>query len=174
MQQSVQKRARQQLSCTACRHGKLRCNRQQPCDQCLKRSKASSCTYLAPPEKKRKARNTKDRIAHLEGLVVQLMSQNSTGSSSSPGSQNDNERTRDSSSHSPAVSSDTSSKNGYTDHSYSSASITTGQLKVSNGETQYHGSAHWEAILEDVSYSTTVFNSLRKFHFVWFSVAKIP
>lgn len=151
MQQSVQKRARQQLSCTACRHGKLRCNRQQPCDQCLKRSKASSCQYLAPPEKKRKARNTKDRIAHLEGLVVQLMGQNNTtGSTSSPGSVNGSDSARESSSNSPPVSSETSSKNGYSEHSYGSASVTTGQLKVSRGETHYHGSAHWEAILEDV------------------------
>jgi len=157
MQQSVQKRARQQLSCTACRHGKLRCNRQQPCDQCLKRSKASSCQYLAPPEKKRKARNTKDRIAHLEGLVVQLMSQNTSGNSSSPGSLNESDststsiRTRDSSSSSPTVSTDTRNKKGLKQQSNGAASVTAGQLTVANGETHYHGAAHWEAILEDVS-----------------------
>jgi len=156
MQQSVQKRARQQLSCTACRHGKLRCNRQQPCDQCLKRSKASSCQYLAPPEKKRKVRNTKDRIAHLEGLVVQLMSQNGPGTGSSPGSLNGSDsasatsRTRDSSSNSPPVSSDAGSRNSQQQRSNCATSVTAGQLTVANGETHYHGAGHWEAILEDV------------------------
>jgi hypothetical protein len=85
--------------------------------------------------------------------VVQLMSQNNaTGSTSSPGSMNGSDGTRDSSSNSPPVSSETSSKNGYSEHSYGSASVTAGQLKVSKGETHYHGSAHWEAILEDVCY----------------------
>ena len=68
-----QQRARQQLSCTACRTGKLKCNRQHPCDQCTKRSKDHECHYLPPPAKKRQNKNTKDRIAQLEGLVVQLM-----------------------------------------------------------------------------------------------------
>lgn len=157
MQQSVQKRARQQLSCTACRHGKLRCNRQQPCDQCFKRSKASSCQYLTPPEKKSKrAKNTKDRIAHLEGLVVQLMNQNSSRSSSSPGSLNERDRRQNSSSHSPLDASAVTSTDGTINqppHSDLSdtATVTAGQLKVANGETSYHGSAHWEAILQDVS-----------------------
>ena len=68
-----QHRARQQLSCTACRAGKLKCNRQHPCDQCCKRAKEDGCLYLPPPAKKKQSKNTKDRIAQLEGLVVQLM-----------------------------------------------------------------------------------------------------
>ena len=157
MQQSVQKRARQQLSCTACRHGKLRCNRQQPCDQCLKRSKVSSCQYLAPPERKKKrAKNTKDRVAHLERLVVQLMNQNSSASSSSPGSVDERSRSQNSSSNSPSDQSTVTNTNGSTNQPTRSdlsdtATVTAGQLKVANGETSYHGSAHWEAILQDVS-----------------------
>jgi hypothetical protein len=155
MQQSVQKRARQQLSCTACRHGKLRCNRQQPCDQCLKRSKASSCQYLAPPEKKKKrANNTKERIAHLEGLVVQLMNKNPSESGSSSWSAIEKSQSEDSSSQSPpdasAVTSTDECINQPTRNDLSDTA-TAGQLKVYNGETSYHGSAHWEAILQDVS-----------------------
>jgi Fungal Zn(2)-Cys(6) binuclear cluster domain len=176
-QQGVQKRARQQLSCTACRAGKLRCNRQSPCDQCVKRSKAPTCQYLPPPMKKKKSRNTRDRIAHLEGLVVQLMHQNnrSEGSVStaepriSPrdylalAQQNEERghlnRRSESTSQSPATSMSTSdaSSNGTApsapqkkDGSVEVNTRAVGQLKISNGETCYIGSAHWEAILENV------------------------
>lgn len=68
-----QQRARQQLSCTSCRAGKLKCNRQYPCDQCCRRAREDGCQFLPPPAKKKQSKNTKDRIAQLEGLVVQLM-----------------------------------------------------------------------------------------------------
>jgi hypothetical protein len=73
-----QKRARSQLSCTACRHGKLRCNRATPCDQCTKRSKESACSYLPPAAKARGPQDVKGRIQHLEQLVVDLMNSRSS------------------------------------------------------------------------------------------------
>ena len=73
-----QKRARSQLSCTACRHGKLRCNRAAPCDQCIKRSKESACSYLPPAAKVRAPQDVKGRIQHLEQLVVDLMNSRSS------------------------------------------------------------------------------------------------
>lgn len=83
-----QKRARSQLSCTACRHGKLRCNRAAPCDQCIKRSKESACSYLPPAAKARAPQDVKGRIQHLEQLVVDLMnsrSSNGTGTTTDSG-----------------------------------------------------------------------------------------
>lgn len=83
-----QKRARSQLSCTACRHGKLRCNRAAPCDQCIKRSKETACSYLPPAAKARAPQDVKGRIQHLEQLVVDLMnsrSSNGTGTTTNGG-----------------------------------------------------------------------------------------
>ena len=180
-QLGVQKRARQQLSCVTCRAGKLRCNRQQPCDQCLKRSKDASCQYLPPPARKKKSRNTKDRIAHLEGLVVQLMNQNQSDAGpnstrQSPGTltvsqqQQEHGNSVSSGTHrssvlqSPATSA-VSAVNTPEDsvasnqqHSYDTSESNAheiGQLKISNGETSYVGSLHWEAILENVQILTS-------------------
>ncbi|RMX87617.1 hypothetical protein D0869_02216 [Hortaea werneckii] len=69
-----QKRARSQLSCTPCRHGKLKCNREKPaCDQCGKRNRSEQCVYVPPPVKSRQPQNVKGRIRQLEELVVGLM-----------------------------------------------------------------------------------------------------
>lgn len=86
-----QKRARSQLSCTACRHGKLRCNRAAPCDQCTKRSKESACSYLPPAARVKGPQDVKGRIQHLERLVVDLMNSrasNSNGTTTSSGRSN--------------------------------------------------------------------------------------
>ncbi|KAF2433033.1 hypothetical protein EJ08DRAFT_104938 [Tothia fuscella] len=158
MSSAAQKRARQQLSCTACRIGKLRCDRKHPCDQCIKRSRDSSCQYLAPPAKKKQNMNTKDRIAHLETLVVQLMNRDGVATDqTSPQSANENgSATSDeqysssntlsnpgSSKDSPGIVSDGSS----VDENANAF----GQLTITKGEASYRGAAHWEAILEGIA-----------------------
>jgi hypothetical protein len=152
----AQKRARQQLSCTACRSGKLRCNRQQPCDQCMKRGKDPSCQYLAPPPKKKQNRNTKDRIAHLEGLVIQLMNRDGSSASDSAPSNHESRSSVTSNGRSPKQ--DTSSASSFSksspenssDSGNDNAAGAFGQLTISKGEASYKGAAHWEAILEGV------------------------
>ena len=42
---SVTKRPRPTLSCLTCRRKKMKCNRNLPCDQCLKISKPGECHY---------------------------------------------------------------------------------------------------------------------------------
>lgn len=155
---STQKRARQQLSCTACRTGKLKCDRQQPCDQCIKRSKDSLCQYLAPPPKKKLNRNTKERIAHLEGLVVQLMNKDGSIASSSDSIAKDSESTNGKSDRSsaatthsePSVDSRASPSSG-SESVPDSSDIGFGQLKISHGQTEYKGASHWESILESIA-----------------------
>jgi hypothetical protein len=83
----VRKRNRIPLSCAPCRHRKLKCNRQSPCDNCTKRGDISSCTYAAPAARKKgsqaqsSANTTPDdmqnRIDRLEGLVLSLMTNGS-------------------------------------------------------------------------------------------------
>jgi hypothetical protein len=159
MSSSAQKRARQQLSCTACRNGKLRCNRQQPCDQCIKRSRDSTCQYLAPPPKKKHSRNTKDRIAHLESLVLQLMNRDGApGSETSPQSLNEHGSTSSDAHSSNITTSPNQSSNKDSPESSTDGVVLDrhtfefGQLKISKGEASYKGAAHWEAILDGVSH----------------------
>lgn len=72
------KRARPQLSCTLCRQGKLKCNREHPvCDQCAKRSRHDACQYVPPPARNKQAQNMRSRIRNLESLVVNLINQKS-------------------------------------------------------------------------------------------------
>src|SRR3984957_9783330 len=75
----VRKRNRVPLSCGPCRHRKLKCNRQSPCDNCTKRGDALSCAYAAPAARKKGSQNhsqsngtpddMQNRIDRLEGLV---------------------------------------------------------------------------------------------------------
>ncbi|KIY03630.1 uncharacterized protein Z520_00321 [Fonsecaea multimorphosa CBS 102226] len=83
----VRKRNRIPLSCAPCRHRKLKCNRQSPCDNCTKRGDTASCTYAAPAARKKgsqsqNAANTtpddmQNRIDRLESLVLSLMTNGS-------------------------------------------------------------------------------------------------
>jgi Zn(2)-Cys(6) binuclear cluster domain-containing protein len=148
-----QRRARPQLSCTFCRSGKLKCDRKSPCNQCSKRSIESQCAYLPPPPKKvRVPKNTKDRVSHLEGLVLQLIQQQNGLSKDqetvSPNTAIRKESDTVSTGHirNPiANDSPTSSASEGSDES-----INFGQLSISHGGTSYVGSSHWKAILDGV------------------------
>jgi hypothetical protein len=147
-QRSVQKRARPQLSCTFCRGGKLKCDRNLPCNQCVKRSRDSQCSYLAPPPKKIKPnRNAKDRIAHLEELVVQLMNQG-TDVPQTPQSQVIALSPKRPGEQSPSTTSRLQPE--VLDEKADGVSAF-GQMKISQGgATSYVGAAHWEAILNGI------------------------
>ncbi|KAI9882927.1 MAG: hypothetical protein M1823_005329 [Watsoniomyces obsoletus] len=77
----VRKRNRIPLSCGPCRHRKLKCNRSNPCENCIKRGDASSCSYAAPTSRRRNQSSPgssnsdemQNRIDRLEGLVLSLM-----------------------------------------------------------------------------------------------------
>src|ERR1700753_4058894 len=78
----IRKRNRIPLSCAPCRHRKLKCNRQQPCDNCIKRGDVGTCTYAAPAARKKSSISSpsatgpdemQNRIDRLENLVLSLM-----------------------------------------------------------------------------------------------------
>nr|POE59043.1 transcription factor lepe [Quercus suber] len=162
-----QKRARSQLSCAPCRTGKLKCNRahEPACDQCIKRSRESSCIYLPPPVKHKPTQNVKGRIRQLESLVVDLM--NNTSRSSSDGNktvQTANERTGEQDKDpfsQPTPPSDSDNSPNATDRGnksiltppddVDSTSPLFGQMKISKDEISYVGEAHWGAILNSIS-----------------------
>ncbi|KAF7877025.1 uncharacterized protein EAF02_008245 [Botrytis sinoallii] len=67
------KRNRVQLSCTPCRHAKLKCDRAQPCSQCQKKDRVGSCLYPTPLPRKKAAMTMHKRLKHLESLVKDVM-----------------------------------------------------------------------------------------------------
>lgn len=136
------KRNRIRMSCVSCRHGKLKCDRQHPCSQCVRRGKASDCVFPVPSHKP--IISLKNRLKHLEGLVKDAMSsQNLDSNGALP------------------TAAETSievgvSLGGTLHHSPSHRHESetdmqqTGQVLVDQGQA-YVGATHWAAILEDVN-----------------------
>ncbi|KAK0720079.1 fungal-specific transcription factor domain-containing protein [Lasiosphaeris hirsuta] len=68
------KRSRILLSCAPCRTSKLKCDRQQPCGQCLKKGRTDGCLYAPKPEKPAPApRSMTARLKRLESMVRDMM-----------------------------------------------------------------------------------------------------
>ncbi|KAL3705533.1 hypothetical protein TMatcc_009205 [Talaromyces marneffei ATCC 18224] len=122
------KRHRIQLSCAHCRHAKLKCDREKPCSQCVKRGRSSQCTFPSLVARKRPVASMQNRLKHLESLVKGAMA-----------SQPPDE-------HQPIHA-------GATSHpplpdNYAGMDIS-GRL-VGLNDTTYIGGSHWAAILEDI------------------------
>ncbi|KAF2467236.1 uncharacterized protein BDR25DRAFT_376125 [Lindgomyces ingoldianus] len=129
------KRARPQLSCTPCRQGKLKCNREHPvCDQCSKRSRHESCKYVPPPPRNKQAQNMRGRIRNLETLVVNLINQKTH----EQGDTLVNERNR--------------SCKTEVEVNREPEIDSFGQLRISHAgtETSYVGAGHWSSILKEI------------------------
>ncbi|KAK0939577.1 hypothetical protein LTR29_008826 [Friedmanniomyces endolithicus] len=168
-----QKRARSQLSCSLCRVGKLRCNREKPhCDQCLKRNRVGQCLYVPPPAKHKPVQNVKGRIRQLEELVVDLMNKNQLEVDPKKAKQNrgQGERHESVTSHdqpTPPSDNDTSLHfSASTERSQQSgpeeqtppspdeidaAATPFGKMRISKNEISYVGDSHWNAILNSIS-----------------------
>ncbi|KAK3673094.1 hypothetical protein LTR78_006934 [Recurvomyces mirabilis] len=175
-----QKRARSQLSCTPCRTGKLKCNREKPhCDQCIKRSREGQCLFVPPPAKHKPVQNVKGRIRQLEELVVDLMNQNrnaaggrqrngAQGGEGEGGARNgagpfeqptppsDSDTSPQGltgSSTGSHQAQSTSSGNAHTPPQDDVDEATTpfGQMHIGKDEISYVGEAHWGAILSSIS-----------------------
>ncbi|KAK5656323.1 hypothetical protein OQA88_4703 [Cercophora sp. LCS_1] len=68
------KRTRILLSCAPCRISKLKCDRQQPCRQCVKKGRVDSCVYAPKPEKPvAQPRSMTARLKRLEAMVRGMM-----------------------------------------------------------------------------------------------------
>jgi hypothetical protein len=124
-------RNRQPVSCAACRRSKLKCDRQKPCEACIRRGYRDQCFYegaMVVPRKKRRTAGShiaQERLKNLETLVLQV-SQPSVPSEATPassvGSAGQPARHE---SHTPSE-----------DH-----------ITVQGKASTYAGSTHWSAIL---------------------------
>ncbi|WYZ38654.1 hypothetical protein EsH8_III_000568 [Colletotrichum jinshuiense] len=72
------KRYRVLLSCGPCRASKLKCDRSEPCGQCLKKSRPDGCVYTPKPEKQKPAKGMAARLKRLEGMVRTMMDDGGT------------------------------------------------------------------------------------------------
>jgi hypothetical protein len=160
------KRSRIQLSCTHCRHAKLKCDRKKPCSQCVKKGRASFCTFPASVTHKRPVVSIQNRLKHLERLVKVVMTSrpsnspnNSTTSSHTlspdfvPQLQNPTEvrevrEVRGTYVEAPI----------YTEDVVSNSS---GQVVLGHNEITYVGATHWAAMLDDVRFYMFLLPSCR-------------
>ncbi|KAF2703937.1 hypothetical protein K504DRAFT_166951 [Pleomassaria siparia CBS 279.74] len=128
------KRVRPQLSCTPCRQGKLKCNREHPiCDQCSRRARHDACHYVPPPARNKQAQNMRGRLKNLESLVVNLINQKSQ--ELEPTTMN--ETVFATSQQAQVV-----------------PAQTFGQLRISHAgtetKTNYVGAGHWSSLLKEI------------------------
>ncbi len=135
------RRNRTQLSCTNCRHSKLKCDRKEPCSQCTRRGKAAQCSIPLPVPRRRPAVSMQNRLKHLENLVKEAMA------GQTPRVMNEDAAEVSSQVRSEPVS------NGSDVQSISNTEISgprSGQVLVYSTESTYVGATHWAAILENV------------------------
>ena len=71
------------LSCASCRASKLKCDRAQPCGQCVKKGRPDGCAYAPRPEKKQ-PKSMVARLKRLEGMVRGMIDREEDGSALRP------------------------------------------------------------------------------------------
>lgn len=146
------KRSRIQLSCTHCRHAKLKCNREKPCAQCIKKGRASLCIFPPSITRKKPAARMQNRLDHLESLVKGVMTSQPPDTAHNDSANNSNtspsafilQLQKPIEAPKNIIEPPTSTNNAV-----SSAS---GQVLLAPNETTYVGATHWAAMLDDVRF----------------------
>ncbi|KAF4993403.1 hypothetical protein FGRMN_6490 [Fusarium graminum] len=136
------------LSCSSCRQRKLKCDRDEPCSNCVARN--VSCQYAPWPRSRAAAqrRDSKqpdlnDRVRHLEQLLGSIVSQ-------LPAQQQ-----QSASSSSPAIKSPASTHvvaQGSLVSNGEGAEVKPGRMMANPNETIYVSSSHWSAICHEVEH----------------------
>ncbi|KAI3326757.1 hypothetical protein HD806DRAFT_520493 [Xylariaceae sp. AK1471] len=158
-QRKIQKRNRPPVSCLLCRTRKVKCDRQQPCERCIKSGEASFCEYA--PRAARKPRGSEPRgqpeartkpeavsrpvlqvrLQKLEEMVNGLVNTTAFPEQSlNTPSSSDNRTEAD-------TRSDLNSPPSLTSLSAPSISM---HASTRTGEGNYVGGTHWACILESI------------------------
>lgn len=149
---------------TECR---LKCNRSHPCENCIRRGDASSCSYAAPGTRKKNQSqgatspdDMQNRIDRLEGLVLSLMTNGaqSAGPAAAAAAISRSQSDSAGSSSFPLEldrEDDDMIKEEEEGEDSEVDGVTTslGVLKVDadKGKSLYFGDSHWHLVLADVS-----------------------
>lgn len=127
-------RNRQPVSCAACRKSKLKCDRQKPCEACIRRGYRDQCFYEGTTVVSRKKRrtigshNAQERLRNLETLVLQV-AQPSVPSEATPAFGVRSVRR-------PGL--------------HESRAPGEGHITVQGNASTYAGSTHWSTILDHI------------------------
>jgi hypothetical protein len=147
--QAPQKRNRTGLSCTHCRHAKLKCDRKRPsCSQCTKKGRASLCTFPSPAARRKPTVSMQNRLKHLEGLVKNVMTEQSPSVQPLVNDKAHHSTGADG----PATTNGKSMPNEapYNKDATIMSSASSDKVLLGSSESTYVGATHWAAILEDV------------------------
>ncbi|KAL4802991.1 fungal-specific transcription factor domain-containing protein [Aspergillus unguis] len=169
----VRKRNRVPLSCGPCRHRKLKCNRAHPCENCVKRGDAHSCTYAQTNSRKKNLANQtassspddmQNRIDRLEGLVLSLMTNGSQseGPAAAMAAISGTNSTTGSAPHDHDLEID---DDGPIQEESETEQVTKsfGIMKVDNNNRSYYISdAHWASVLSEISEVRNYFSTHKK------------
>lgn len=170
------RRDKPQLSCTMCRRRKyvfiwrnlslaardinsqlicrLRCDRAQPCDTCVRRGVALSCVYVHsnPPHRVPPAVDLPDRISQLESLVTSLMNRTNKPPGEQITPESVSEETPRPTQHDaqPTIDPVPEKKTELYSQSGIPLADNFGRISLEKSETTYVESTHWTAILDEV------------------------
>lgn len=155
------RRNRTQLSCTHCRHAKLKCDRNSPCAPCIKRGRAAQCTFPPPALRKKPAESMQSRLRHLENLVKDAMNSQASANRDDGmpeygqrhGTTNDTDVAPEMELEArPQTLGLVQNPSSHTPSNVSRIidSGSSGQVIHGDKKTTYVGATHWAAILEDV------------------------
>ncbi|KAH8657045.1 fungal-specific transcription factor domain-containing protein [Tricladium varicosporioides] len=174
----VRKRNRVPLSCGPCRHRKLKCNRSHPCENCIRRGDASSCSYAAPGTRKKNQSqgatspdDMQNRIDRLEGLVLSLMTNGAQSAgpvAAAAAIQRSQSDSAGSASYPLDVDRDEDDMIKEEDEGEGSevegVTNSLGHLKVDadKGKSLYFGDSHWHSVLADITEVKNYFISHKK------------
>ncbi|KAJ5475276.1 hypothetical protein N7539_008342, partial [Penicillium diatomitis] len=171
----IRKRNRVPLSCAPCRHRKLKCNRSHPCENCVKRGDAASCSYAqASNRKKTSPQQTaltspddmQNRIDRLEGLVLSLMTNGNqssgpaaalaaiSGESSAGSTRLSNEIDVDDM--------DNGNEGNPEESDTEQVTKSFGVMKMDSGKSYYLSEAHWASVLHDIAEVRNFFTTHKK------------
>ncbi|KAJ5306799.1 hypothetical protein PENANT_c003G08153 [Penicillium antarcticum] len=167
----VRKRNRVPLSCGPCRHRKLKCNRSNPCENCVKRGDAVSCNYAQASSRKKNSpqqssSNSPDdmqnRIDRLEGLVLSLMTNGSQSAGPAAAmAAISGESSAGSAGPSHELDIDEEGM-GLEESDTEQVTKSFGVMKMDNNKSYYMGNAHWASILNDISEVRNFFSTHKK------------
>ncbi|KAJ5210039.1 hypothetical protein N7491_009852 [Penicillium cf. griseofulvum] len=167
----VRKRNRVPLSCGPCRHRKLKCNRSNPCENCVKRGDAASCNYAQPNSRRKnpsqQSSNTPDdmqnRIDRLEGLVLSLMTNGpqSEGPAAAMAAIS-GDGSGDSARFSHDYDIEEEGMEGAEESDTDQVTKSFGVMKMDNNKSYYISEAHWASVLNDIAEVRSFFTTHRK------------
>ncbi|KLO81864.1 uncharacterized protein LW93_7023 [Fusarium fujikuroi] len=141
------------LSCSSCRQRKLKCDRDEPCSNCVTRN--VSCQYapwprgrVAAQRRDSRQNDLSDRVRHLEQLLGTIVQQLPAQQGTSNGSPS----IKSPASTYVATSHVTGSNQGSHQSSQEGSEVKPGRMMANPNETIYVSSSHWSAICHEVEH----------------------